>query len=1058
MSNNGDSKLNKPPKLRLPQGVELARTIVGHGGVVVSIAFDSSGQTLASGGGNKVVKLWEAATGRLLHTLEGHKGIVWGLAFDPSGLTLASASGDKTVKLWEAATGRLLRTLEGHDSEINSVAYDPSGLTLASASGDKTVKLWEAATGRLLRTLEEHQNHVYGVAYDPSGRLLASASTDKTVKLWEAATGRLLRTLEAHESYVYGVAYDPSGRLLASGSGDKTVKLWEAATGRLLRTLKGHTSSVDAVAFSSDRRFLASKSGDGSLRVWSCQTWETLAVIPEPTFQNWIPCLAFHPTLPLLVTSGSDPKPEEEEFFGSSELIHFWHLDFDVSPADAIPEPEPEAESVQHTTAKIVLVGESGVGKTGLGWKLAHGEFKEHASTHGQQFWVVKELGTRRRDGTECEAILWDLAGQPDYRLTHALFLDDADLALVLFDPTDSRDPLYGVEFWLKQLTQARRRVGVAQAGCCPTILVGARADRGVGRLTEEEIAEFCRQRGIGGGYVVTSAYTGAGLEELLRRMRQHIAWELKPSTVTTVTFKRIKDYVLSLKESPEKKEVVVSPNELCARLRALDEAWEFTDAEMMTAVGHLANYGYVRLLRTSKGEERLLLSPELLNNLAASFVLEARRNPKGLGSLEENRLVEAGYPFPEMEGLSAIERDILLDSAALLFLEHNVCFRETDPLTGQSYLVFPELINLRKPPLEDEQPTEDGVAYTVSGAVENVYASLVVLLGYTQTFTRTDQWRSQARYVVGDGLICGFRQEAERHGELDFVLYFGRNVGRPVRTLFQGLFESFLGRRNLTVFRFEPVTCPNGHPLDRSVVRTKLRERTDFSFCNDCGERLLLPKAHEPIQLTQQQQAEVDTQRRVADLRTRFEQAVFQVSSYVEGQKMKRPECFISYAWGEAGQERWVERSLATDLQKAGLRVLLDRWENSRIGASVARFVERIEECDYLIVVGTPLYRQKAKNAASEKGSVVAAEWELAGLRLLAAESDKKTVMPVLLAGKESEAFPATLRGKVYADFRDERAYFAAAFDLILSIYNIPFNHQAVADLRESLRESDRP
>lgn len=65
---------------------------------------------------------------------------------------------------------------------------------------------------------------------------------------------------------------------------------------------------------------------------------------------------------------------------------------------------------------------------------------------------MLNELSKRRSDGTECEAILWDLAGQPDYRLTHALFLDDADLALVLFDPTDSRDPLHGVEFWLKQL------------------------------------------------------------------------------------------------------------------------------------------------------------------------------------------------------------------------------------------------------------------------------------------------------------------------------------------------------------------------------------------------------------------------------------------------------------------------------------------------------------------------------------------------------------------------------------------------------------------------------
>ncbi|MDQ3011176.1 MAG: hypothetical protein M3X11_10805, partial [Acidobacteriota bacterium] len=117
-----------------------------------------------------------------------------------------------------------------------------------------------------------------------------------------------------------------------------------------------------------------------------------------------------------------------------------------------------------------------------------------------------------------------------------------------------------------------------------------------------------------------------------------------------------------------------------------------------------------------------------------------------------------------------------------------------------------PELINLKKPLLEDEQATEDGAGYTVSGAVENVYASLVVLLGYTQTFTRTNQWQSQARYEVGDGLISGFRQDSsDREGELNLVLYFGTNVGKPVRSLFQGLFESFLARRNLDVFRYEP-------------------------------------------------------------------------------------------------------------------------------------------------------------------------------------------------------------------------------------------------------------
>jgi GTPase SAR1 family protein len=672
---------------------------------------------------------------------------------------------------------------------------------------------------------------------------------------------------------------------------------------------------------------------------------------------------------------------------------------------------------------------------------------------------VIDELGKRREDGTECEAILWDLAGQPDYRLTHALFLDDADLALVLFDPTDSRDPLHGVEFWLKQLKSGLASSSAGQEAdggearkLCPTILIGGRADRGEARLTQEELDEFCRERGICGGYLATSAKENTGLDDLLRRMREQIPWEQKATTVTTVTFKRIKDYVLGMKENRRIRKVIVSPEDLRKRLEKTDKHWRFTDAEMMTAVRHLSNYGYARVLKTSNGEERVLLVPELLNNLAASFVLEARRNQRGLGSLEEKRLLAGEYGFRELEKLTEDEQSILLDSAALLFLEHNVCFRETD-LGAQSYLVFPELINLKKPVLAGDE-TEDSVAYTVSGAIENVYASLVVLLGYTQTFTRTNQWRNQARYEVGDGLICGFRQDEEGEGELNLVLYFGTNVGQPVRTLFQGLFESFLARRNLSVFRYEPAICANGHTLNRAVVRERLRGGGTFAFCAECGDKVVLPKADEPIQLTQNERRKVDEQRWLADQRTRFEQAIFRLSSYVEDQKLVRPECFISYAWGDREQERWVERNLAADLQKAGVGVVLDRWENDRAGKSVSRFVSRIAECGVVIPVGTPLYFAKFKNKVSDTGSVLAAEIELISQRLMGADEERETVMPVLLAGEKKSSLPPLMWDRVYRDFRDERAYFIMAFDLIIDLYGIAPHDTAVADLRESLRE----
>jgi small GTP-binding protein len=1014
----------------IPPGFQLKQTLHGHEGVVHCLEWLPDGSTLASSSSDRTIRLWNAETGRLLRTFGGHAYAVDSLAASPDGTMLATGAGTNKIRVWEIGSGKQNQTLEVRWSFLShGLAWSPDGRVLASADREGIICLWDVETGVLDRKLQAHTNAVTDIKWSPDGRTLASASTDETICLWNYSSGELIQKLIGHSGSIRCIEWSPNGKALTSGGSDNAIRIWDAHTGQTTTILERHTNIILSLSFSFDGRLLASKSYDGHVRFWRCDNWESVAVVDEESSRAWPTGLAFHPSLPVLATLGERDK-----------IIRIWELDL-----SSILGASLVSESVNYTTAKIALVGDSGVGKTGLGWRLAHREFKDHPSTHGQQFWVIDELSTRRGDGAECEAVLWDLAGQPDYRLVHALFLDDVDLALVLFDPTNRQEPLKGVEYWLKQLScKGRNR---------RTILVGARADRGTPTLTQQELEEFCEKGGVDGGYVGTSALTGDGLKDLMARVKASIVWDQMPATVTTTTFKRIKEFVLKLKEDQKRRGVLVRPAELRLQLEATDPAWKFSDAEMMTAIRHLTNHGYVSVLRGSSGEETILLFPELLANVASSFVLEARRNPKGLGALEEARVLGGEYSFPEFAGLDDGERDVLLDAATVLFLEHNLCFRET--IGEQTLLIFPALINQKRPQLDDAEKVDD-YSYRVSGAVEHVYAALVVQLGYTNTFTRTNQWQNQAEYETARGDVCGFRQIAEREGEIELVLYYAENKPN-VRLLFQGLFEEFLRGRDVTVLKYPPVSCTKCHYQQPRVEAVKrIEEGIGFLFCSQCGKKIILPKLGMGAVLIGSKREKLNREQARTRQRTAFEAALVRVKAIVRDERKTIPSCFISYAWGDLDRERWV-RKLATYLQNAGIDTILDQKDNVQLGSNVARFISRIEQSDFIIVVGTRLYRRKYENKLSATGSVVAAEVDLINLRLMGNEEQKKTVLPLLLEGDEEASLPPLVRGKVYGNFIEEALYFSTLFDLILTLYRIPFVHPAVSDLRDVLREGSK-
>ncbi|QHG18121.1 serine/threonine-protein kinase [Nostoc sp. ATCC 53789] len=319
----------KTQNLKLPNPPwQCLHTLTGHSGTLSSVnalAISPDDYTLASASDDKIVKLWDLNTQKILASLSGHSQAVKSVGFSPDGQILATASDDKTIKLWQVETLKEICTLLGHSHAVKSVAFSPDGQILASGSWDKTIKLWDVNTGTEICTITGHQLQVNSVAFSPQGQLLASASYDRTIRLWQIPTrGRgagsgeqgdmnsaelkdhsqaaedippfplppspfpliqnrpcysLLGTLSGHAWAVLTVAFSPDGQILATGSDDNTIKLWEVNTGQLICTLVGHSWSVVAVAFTADGETLLSASCDKTVKLWRVSTAEEIVTL-----------------------------------------------------------------------------------------------------------------------------------------------------------------------------------------------------------------------------------------------------------------------------------------------------------------------------------------------------------------------------------------------------------------------------------------------------------------------------------------------------------------------------------------------------------------------------------------------------------------------------------------------------------------------------------------------------------------------------------------------------------------------------------------------------------
>ncbi|MGY5874648.1 MAG: WD40 repeat domain-containing protein [Candidatus Thorarchaeota archaeon] len=247
-----------------------------HGSEITRrFAMNNVGRMIAAAMQDRSIRLYDVRNCEEMQRMQD-EFLCTSLAFSPKGDIVASGGVDRVVKLWDIRTGTQIATLEGHTYPILSLSFSPDGTGLVSASGDTTLITWDVDNHQKLHQMKGHSLYVVSCDWSPTENLIVSASVDATIILWNSETGELKKQVEEHRTAVQSVRFSPDGTNLVSGSSDQTMKVWEVSENNLEldRTLRGHSGEVRALAYSSDGRFIASGSGQKEIFVWSAETYK----------------------------------------------------------------------------------------------------------------------------------------------------------------------------------------------------------------------------------------------------------------------------------------------------------------------------------------------------------------------------------------------------------------------------------------------------------------------------------------------------------------------------------------------------------------------------------------------------------------------------------------------------------------------------------------------------------------------------------------------------------------------------------------------------------------
>lgn len=903
-------------------------------GGVRNLAWSPTGEWLAYSTQDGTIHFWPPPA-----LPEFRAGDVTCMAWSPDGSLLACGDDDGTIMLYQP--DKSPRTLRSSEGAITALAWSPDGRTLASISGSSLILCWSVGSASLRMTLREDNQSAAGLAWSPDSRYLAWGTRAGTVRFWDEQERRYQTARTEHSGQVGAVIWAPDGQTLISGGHDTTISIWNLRQQAVTARLEGHTDSITSLSLSEGGQLLASASRDRTIRLWHMASYQTLHVMNAKRATEQSPQAEFRPGLPSLAVQ-------------MGEALDLWTFEL-----EALLHPK-ENKPTAYMSAKVVLLGDSGVGKTGLAIRLSEQRYQETEADLGVHIRTLIREQVDQGDRTEVrEILLWGLPGQRWYHLLPTPWLDGASVVLVACDAYDQRALSESLRFWNRQIEQATRG-----SGALPPLryLVCTRVDRGSPSIPVEQLARIVDEFNFD-GFFLTSAKTDFGISSLRNALRRSIAWERQPAFIMPHVLFQMREWILRQKDSGR---LLIEETELFREYRSTlgKGKPDLTRESFAAALGHLE-----RLWLVHRTSGLVLLQPEMLNTIAAEIVTAAAKEPHGLGYIRESALHE----HLVLRTRHQADEERLLRIVIDELVQRDNAIREVSE--DAAYLIFPTLLQQLHPDLSTI-PTRS-LVFRLDGSLSRAYATLLVKLSLSPWFSKKELWRNAATFSSREGGTCGiFLQELEGEtGELS--VFFDPVATQETRARFESFVQAHL-KQHIAPERLREtrlVACPVcGEPVTESQARHRLERGFSDITCSVCETRFSLVSPTEAA-----------------------------TAAPEESHAAPRNRVFISYNI----KDRAAVLPVADRLREQGVQPYIDVWD-LRPGAKWEKELRRALEQSRTIAVFL---------GANGLGSWQRAETESA-LRMKVREGAR--IIPVLLPGADPKQLPEYLRQFHWVDFRE--------------------------------------